>query len=163
MSPKWSTGRWIKIKSDFKVWIQNGSLADSNGGLICPSHTNYEFPKKKISVHEITRARIGMCVCVLYSYVHMMYLIMCIFMYLLVYLCMMYVYSKYKCITYLLSHQYTFPAMCLLTPHVRVFACLCNGLCIFIYLCRYQYIYYAWALTRSPEITQILNIRNEII
>jgi len=44
-----------KDKSEFKGWIQNGRVADSNGGLICSPHTNYAFPKKKILVHEIAR------------------------------------------------------------------------------------------------------------
>jgi hypothetical protein len=88
-----------KNKIGINGWIQNGRVADSNGGLICSPHTNYQLPKKKILVHEITRACRYVCVCVcvcLHSYVRMMYLIMCILMYLLVYLCMMYVYSKYN-------------------------------------------------------------------
>jgi hypothetical protein len=29
-----------KNKIGFKGWIQNGRVADSNGGLICSPHTN---------------------------------------------------------------------------------------------------------------------------
>ena len=76
--------------------------------------SNYVY----INVLMYLCARVCMCVCVcLHSYVRMMYLIMCILMYLFIYPWCMYIQNITK---FLLSHQYTFPVMCLITPRVHV-------------------------------------------
>jgi hypothetical protein len=136
MAPKWSTGRRMKIKSDLRVGFKMEEWQTVTVGLICSPYTNYEFAKKKRSLHEITRARGYVCVGVcLHSYVRMMYLIMCILMYLFVYLCTMYAYSKYNKI-FVESPVHISSNVSANTT------CACVRACV-----------YTWALTRSPRIT----------
>jgi hypothetical protein len=81
------------------------------------------------------RARACVCVCVcLHSYVRMMYLIMCILMYLFVYLSMMYVYSKYNKI-------FVESPVHISSNVSDNTTCACVRACVYKYIYIYIYIY----------------------
>jgi hypothetical protein len=119
MAPKWSTGRRIKIKSDLRVGFKMEEWQTVMAGLICKLNTNWEFPKKNVYCMKL-RPRVVMCV---FTFVCAYDVSNYVYINVFIYAWCMYIQNITK---FLLSHQYTFPVMCLLTPRVHVCVLVCT-------------------------------------